>query len=67
MEHHALEPLEAVEARVREMALEGMAHRKRAVRELVSIGAEHVVVRNGAAFACVVLWDGSRRLRQGGR
>ena len=66
MEHHALEPLEVVEARVREMALEGMAHRKREVRELVSMGAEHVVELHGAAFACVVLWDGSRRLQKGG-
>ena len=31
MEHHALEPLEQVERRVREMALEGMAHRGQGV------------------------------------
>jgi arginine decarboxylase len=56
MEHHAVGSLEEVEAQVREMAREGMLHRDRPFKEIISCGVEHRVVRNGAAFACVVLW-----------
>lgn len=59
MEHHGVGPLEKTLAIVREMAVRGMAHRNRELREVLSIGAEHSVQLHGAAFAGVVLWDES--------
>ncbi len=56
MEHHGLGRLEETEATVREMAVTGMNHRNREIKEIVSIGAEHCVEEHGAAFAGVVLW-----------
>ncbi len=61
MEHHAVGRLSDVEAQVREMAVQGMNYRNREIREVVSIGAEHLVETHGAAFAGVVLWDESSR------
>ncbi len=57
MEHHQSAPLSEVLAEVREMALQGMSHRKRNVAEVLAIGSEHIVERHGAAFAGVVLWN----------
>lgn len=59
MEHHGVGSLAEIEATVREMAAQGMAFRNREIRDIVSVGAECVVERNGAAFAGVVLWDDS--------
>lgn len=56
MEHHGVGTLADIEAKVREMAVQGMAYRNREVREVVSIGVEHVVQAHGGAFAGVVLW-----------
>ncbi|MEL6180574.1 MAG: arginine decarboxylase, pyruvoyl-dependent [Myxococcota bacterium] len=61
MEHHGIGRLEVVEAKVREMAIQGMSYRNREIRDLVSVGIEHVVETHGAAFAGVVLWDESER------
>jgi arginine decarboxylase len=61
MEHHAAGPLEQAVARVREMVVHGMRHRNRAVAEVITRGAEHVVERHGATFAGVVLWNGTHR------
>ena len=57
MEHHGYGPREEVEEKVRRMAIEGMALRGQAVREVRSLAAEHVVQKIGAAFAAVVLWN----------
>tara|TARA_B100000609_G_scaffold195671_1_gene189974 strand:- start:11930 stop:12817 length:888 start_codon:yes stop_codon:yes gene_type:complete len=57
MEHHAEAPLEEVEATVRKMALDGMLHRKRDVRDVLVIGKEHTVETVGSAFAGLVLWS----------
>ena len=58
MEHHDTAPLDEVLAQVREMAVQGMKYRDRALKEVVSTGIEHAVERHGATFAGVVLWDG---------
>ena len=59
MEHHGTGRLEETEAKVREMAIHGMQHRNREIKEVVSLGAEHQVVKHGAVFAGVVLCEGS--------
>ena len=56
MEHHAEAPLAEVQATVNRMALDGMAHRKREVAQLITSGSEHVVTEIGCAFAGLVLW-----------
>lgn len=61
MEHHAVGTLDEVLAEVREMVGAGMRHRDRDVAGVISRGAEHVVERHGAAFAGVVLWNGTCR------
>ena len=61
MEHHGVGRLVDIEAKVREMAAQGMAFRNREIREILSIGIEHRVESHGAAFAGVVLWDESSR------
>lgn len=61
MEHHCIGSLEETEAKVREMAIQGMMHRNREIADVVSIGAQHTVVKHGAAFAGVVLWDETSR------
>jgi arginine decarboxylase len=61
MEYHATAPIADVKAEVREMVVQGMAFRQRAIKDILVIGAEHVVDKHGGAFAGVVLWDDSRR------
>ncbi len=56
MEHHGVGTRDETERQVREMAREGFKHRRRALKEIVSIGIEHRVERHGATFAGVVLW-----------
>jgi len=48
-------------AQVREMAMEGMAHRDRGYKRIISVAAEHQVEKAGAAFAGIVLWWNERR------
>lgn len=57
MERHGFGPLSETEAIVREMAIQGMKHRNREIREVLSIGAEHHIEHHGAAYAAIVLWD----------
>ncbi|MEE9239891.1 MAG: arginine decarboxylase, pyruvoyl-dependent [bacterium] len=57
MEHHGFGAKDAVEEKVRRMALEGMKFRGQKVKDLKSAAAEHAVVKTGAAFAAVVLWN----------
>lgn len=54
MEYSAHKPLVEVEAAVRDMAKENMEYRGQKVREVLSIGAEHLVEQHGSAYACVV-------------
>jgi len=56
MEHHGQGRATEIEAQVREMCMEGMRHREREYRTIVSISSEHQVVKAGAAFAGIVLW-----------
>lgn len=56
MEHHAAAPLAEVEALVRQMAIAGMEHRGRAIKDVLVRGATHTVEEHGSAFAAVVLW-----------
>lgn len=56
MEYEARQPLEMVEARVRQMAEDAFTYRNRKLRELKSIGIEHTVEQCGAVFAGAVLW-----------
>jgi len=56
MEHEDELPLSEVEATVRQMTIDAFAYRNRALKEVKSIGVEHVVVKAGSVFAAVVLW-----------
>lgn len=57
MEYSAADTKEAVEAKVRKMAEEGMRIRGKTIREIKSTAVQHTVKECGAAFAAVVLWD----------
>lgn len=61
MEHHGVGRLDEIGAKVREMAIQGMGYRNREIKDVLLIGAEHQVVKHGAAFAGLVLWDESQR------
>lgn len=56
MEHEDELPLAQVEATVRQMTIDAFAYRNRALKEVKSIGIEHVVEQAGSVFAAVVLW-----------
>ncbi len=56
MEHHGAASLAEISSAVRTMAIAGMEHRRRRIRDVVVEGAEHRVVDHGCAFAAVVLW-----------
>ena len=56
MEHHGAEPLEVIEALVRQMVIDAFDYRNRALGEVKSIGVEHTVEKHGAVFAGAVLW-----------
>jgi len=56
MEHEDELPLAEVEATVRQMTVDAFAYRNRALKEVKSIGIEHVVEKAGSVFAAVVLW-----------
>ncbi len=57
MEYHNFAPRALVEARARRMAADGMEFRRKRIREIKSVAAEHVVRKTGAAFAGVILWN----------
>lgn len=61
MEHHGIGRLEPIAAQVREMAVQGMLYRNREIADVLVLGAEHQVVKNGGAFAGIVLWDETQR------
>ena len=56
MEHEDELPLSEVEATVRQMTVDAFEYRNRALKEVKSIGIEHVVEHAGSVFAAVVLW-----------
>ena len=56
MEYEANQPLSMVEDKVRQMAEDAFTYRNRKLREIKSIGIEHIVDHCGAVFAGVVLW-----------
>ena len=57
MEYHDAAARDVVEEKVRRMAVEGMEFRGKKIRVVKSAAAEHRVVKIGAAFAAVVLWN----------
>ncbi|MEX0679967.1 MAG: arginine decarboxylase, pyruvoyl-dependent [Balneolales bacterium] len=56
MEYEGRQPLSEVEAKVHQMAEDAFAYRRRKLREIKSIGVEHIVKQCGAVFAGVILW-----------
>lgn len=56
MEYSAAGHKEEVEKIVRHMAEEGLKQRGYALKEILSISAQHDVKKIGAAYAAVVLW-----------
>ena len=56
MEHEDHLPLAQVEATVRQMCVDAFEYRGRALREVKSLGVEHVVEKCGSVFAAAVLW-----------
>lgn len=61
MEYHGQGRAIEIEAQVREMAIEGMRHRGRAIRRVTIVSSEHQVECNGAVIAGIVLWWNDRR------
>ena len=57
MEAHGAEPCAAVERRAREMAIHGLQHRNREIKEILTASATCHVQECGAVFAGVVLWN----------
>ena len=56
MEYSAAGHKEEVEKIVRHMAEEGLRQRGYALKDILSISAQHDVKKIGAAYAAVVLW-----------
>lgn len=56
MEHEGHASLAETERIVKDMVRHAFDSRGRALKEILSIGAEHTVVNCGAVFAAVVLW-----------
>lgn len=56
MEHEDALPLHEVEPKVRQMVIDAFEYRNRALKEVKSIGIEHIVENCGAVFAGAVLW-----------
>ena len=55
MEHHGFGRLDKTEAQVREMAIRGMNHRNREIKDVIVLGIEHQVEEHGAVFSGVAL------------
>ncbi len=56
MEYEDAESLDEVERIVRQMVVDAFDYRNRILKDVHSIGSEHVVENCGAAFAGAVLW-----------
>ncbi len=56
MEYEARQPLSMVEEKARQMVEDAFTYRNRALREIKSVGIEHIVEQCGAVFAGAVLW-----------
>lgn len=56
MEHDAIQPLAKTKDVVEQMVTDAFEYRKRKLKEIKTIGIEHVVECHGAAFAAAVLW-----------
>lgn len=57
MEYSANDDEDKVVTQVKRMVEEGMKLRNRAIKEIVAKSATHKVLKIGAVFAGVVLWD----------
>lgn len=57
MEYSAKSDNETVEKQVRRMVEEGMKVRDRKIKEIKSVSATYKVIKYGATFAAVVLWN----------
>ena len=57
MEYSARGSRKDIEEMVRQMAIEGMKFRDRLIKSLRSIAVEHQIMKTGATFAAVVLWE----------
>lgn len=57
MEYSASDDEDKVVKQVKRMVEEGMKLRNRAIKEIVAKSATHKVIKIGAVFAGVVLWD----------
>lgn len=57
MEYSNVGTKEEIEETVKAMAIEGMKMRGKSIKEVKSIAIEHTVIKCGAVFAAVVLWD----------
>lgn len=56
MEHEDALPLSNVEQTVTDMVVDAFKYRNRKLKEVKTIGIEHVVIEHGAVFAGAVLW-----------
>lgn len=56
MEHEAMQPLEKTKEVVEQMVEDAFIYRSRKLKEIKTIGSEHIVELHGSAFAAAVLW-----------
>lgn len=56
MEHEGMQPLEITRGLVEQMVIDAFSYRKRKLKEIKTVGIEHIVERHGSAFAAAVLW-----------
>ncbi|MEX1120934.1 MAG: arginine decarboxylase, pyruvoyl-dependent [Balneolales bacterium] len=56
MEHEATQPLGKTRDVVEQMVADAFEYRNRKLKEIKTVGIEHIVEVNGAAFAAAVLW-----------
>ncbi|HKJ46034.1 MAG TPA: arginine decarboxylase, pyruvoyl-dependent [Balneolales bacterium] len=56
MEYEDATTLDVVEDKVRQMVIDAFDYRKRKLKEVKSVGIEHIVKKCGAVFAGAVLW-----------
>ncbi len=56
MEYEDAEPLDEVERIVRQMVVDAFEYRNRELKQIHSVGSEHVVENCGSVFAGAVLW-----------
>lgn len=56
MEHEAVQPLSRTKEVVEQMVVDAFEYRNRKLKEIKTIGIEHIVKQHGSAFAAAVLW-----------